>query len=118
MKVNDRDWSVTDTVTSPKEYIEKDDFYDVIDGGFDLNFDELPESKAALLEMIRNFDPADVKPVVRGEWIEGEYVGEVGDEIKWHCSSCGFAVLSDEHPAWRFCPDCGADMRKEAKDER
>lgn len=49
----------------------------------------------------------------KGEWIEGEYVGEVGYEIKWRCSSCGFAVLSEEYPAWHFCPNCGADMGDE-----
>lgn len=64
-----------------------------------------------VLHMLSTETPADVKPVVRGNWIEGEYVGDVGDEIKWHCSSCGFAVLSDEYPAWHFCPTCGVDMR-------
>jgi rubrerythrin len=66
---------------------------------------------------LEKITPADVKPVVRGEWVEGEYVGEVGYEIKWHCSSCGFAVLSEEYPAWHYCPNCGADMRKEANDD-
>jgi rubrerythrin len=67
--------------------------------------------------VLHNLEPADVKPVVSGEWIEGVYVGEVGDEIEWHCSSCGFAVLSDEYPAWHFCPTCGADMREEVIDD-
>ena len=50
--------------------------------------------------------PADVRPVVHGEW-RGEY-----DE----CSICG-GSMSELTDAWRyygvrFCPWCGADMRK------
>lgn len=68
--------------------------------------------------------PADVKPVVRGEWIsKGENAFEWCD---YKCSVCGQApdyfVYGTEE--WgcgelpNFCPNCGADMRKEANDER
>lgn len=57
--------------------------------------------------------PADVKPVVRGEWKT--------DANGWYfCSECGhemfFTGTYDEEQ--RFCYYCGADMRKEANDER
>ena len=54
---------------------------------------------------------ADVKPVVRGEWIKKDD----GVCWWWECSNCG------ERPLRRyktdvlsnFCPNCGADMRGE-----
>ena len=51
--------------------------------------------------------PADVKPVVRGEWIE--------DGCITQCSECG---EPKRFPHWTVCPNCGAEMRKEADDER
>ena len=51
---------------------------------------------------------ADVRPVVRGEWIDnGRYKAPT-------CSNCGSGCLlnyeSDYHES-DFCPHCGADMR-------
>ena len=65
---------------------------------------------------------ADVKPVVRGEWVDDK-----GNVVPWDemntdcpagscsCSVCGdWLTASDEYPArGRFCPNCGADMRGE-----
>lgn len=55
--------------------------------------------------------PAEVKPVVKGEWVEFEqralghtYLCSVCQTIHWGISN--------------FCPNCGADMRKEANDGR
>lgn len=53
---------------------------------------------------IKELSAADVRPVVRGEWI---------DECS--CSVChwtrvnedGFPLVTD----YNFCPNCGADMR-------
>ena len=51
---------------------------------------------------------ADVKPVVHGEWIElGKYI----DGYNWRCSVC----KRESTMAINFCPNCGADMRKEKK---
>ena len=50
---------------------------------------------------------ADVKPVVRGEWITAKDKGD----CCYRCSECGFmrdAYLLD---VANFCPNCGADMR-------
>ena len=56
---------------------------------------------------VDNLSPADVKPVVRGEWIDNGCVTE--------CSNCG---EPKRFPHWSFYPNCGADMREEANDER
>ena len=43
-----------------------------------------------------------------GEWI-GLYVGD--GEVKYECSVCGFIASGK----WKYCCECGADMRKESK---
>lgn len=53
----------------------------------------------------------NVRPVVRGEW---KNIG--GDE--WVCTACGFVISTEgswEKPEKKFCEDCGADMRGEAR---
>ena len=45
--------------------------------------------------------PADVRPVVRGEWID--------DGCITRCKYCG---EEKEFPHWRFCPNCGAYLRR------
>lgn len=68
-----------------------------------------------------NYEPApadDVRPEVRGRWIECDYVridshGNIVKDRKaaWCCSECRRAFKKEL--LWRgsFCPNCGADMR-------
>lgn len=57
-------------------------------------------------------EKADVRPVVRGKWIE-----EDDGTLFYRCSACGKAsyglfteiYMGDVH----YCPNCGADMRAE-----
>lgn len=49
---------------------------------------------------IARFPKADVKPVERGEWLEGSYMQP--------CSVCKYRGRK----SWHYCPNCGADMRK------
>lgn len=59
---------------------------------------------------------ADVRPVVRGKWIDrdDDYYGW----NMWACSACGEEfVLTEGTPDmndYHFCPNCGADMREES----
>jgi hypothetical protein len=61
--------------------------------------------------------PADVKPVVRGEWEiiptdeDGNPLKNSNNEIYFGCSVCKESVW--ERRTLNFCPNCGADMRKE-----
>lgn len=63
-----------------------------------------------LVRSIQNCETADVRPNVRGKWVETESVFHV--EKIYKCSECG-------HEAWGesectdFCGGCGADMRGE-----
>ena len=51
--------------------------------------------------------PADVRPVIRGRWINEERVGF--GSVEAECSNCGRRMIYN--PAWRCCPWCMADMR-------
>lgn len=61
------------------------------------------------------YQAADVRPVVRGKWID-RYDKYYGWNM-WACSACGEEfVLTDGTPdmnEYHFCPNCGADMREE-----
>ena len=53
---------------------------------------------------------ADMRPVVRGKWIWR------GFNIK--CPFCKFEPQFDStEPLYNYCPNCGADMRKQPKEE-
>lgn len=75
---------------------------------------------ATALELIRSIPPADVKPVVRGEWMEPEgsecvhaFAGEVSISLpSKKCSVCGHLAVT--FPKSNFCPNCGAAMTEEA----
>lgn len=53
-------------------------------------------------------------PIKHGKWI----INENDPERDTQCSICGF-VLDDwiQGAFYNFCPNCGADMRKETENE-
>lgn len=64
-----------------------------------------PRSVAAIKEM----KPADVRPVVRGQWVR-HYCDDDGVPDGWSCDRCKeWYVFGPSKP--NFCPNCGADMR-------
>ena len=55
---------------------------------------------------------ADVRPVVRGQWVESKSIMDV-----IYCSECGFRTIYGAMPDglgrnYSYCPNCGADMRE------
>lgn len=72
--------------------------------------DDLPY-KASVKRVLIQAPAADVRPVVRGQWVSPRPDSEM-------CSCCGtrfyisalFAVGGNDEP--NFCPNCGADMRE------
>lgn len=67
-------------------------------------FDALYDADAITVKGInifRNFPTADVRPVVRGKWVDEPIKG-----IWYHCSVCQGRF----DYAWHFCPNCGAKM--------
>lgn len=60
--------------------------------------------------VVRDFPPADVRPIVHGKWIEcfEDWRKQIaGDK----CSACGFEHYGTNISHYHFCPNCGADMR-------
>ena len=76
------------------------------------NGDESTE--AWIQSNLRKLPSADVRPVVRGKWIDRDdkYYGW----NMWACSACGEEfVLTEGTPDmndYHFCPNCGARMEE------
>jgi len=83
------------------EYIERDklpqkkELNSYLDADFSAGWN-------ACLNNIKNIPAADVRPVVRGHWIDGT------------CSNCGFFTDVVMSRFFSYCPNCGADIREES----
>ena len=63
---------------------------------------------------IYSIPAADVRPVVRGKWVDD---WETGCS---ECSACHDGFLWEDYDGvdeWHYCPQCGADMRPEPPKE-
>lgn len=66
------------------------------------------------LELLKNMEPADARPVVRGKWIRGNESRTSPTKDSYICSVCGEKTLSGfcgNPEKTNFCPNCGADCR-------
>lgn len=70
-------------------------------------------SREDAADCIRYMDAADVAPVVHGRWVEKE---KYTFGIMYDCSLCENRILDNGH-SWNYCPNCGAKMDGERKDE-
>lgn len=63
---------------------------------------------------------ADVAPVVHGEWIlVGTNEHDYETSVEEKCSLCGrYVYRYDTEPQDNFCPNCGADMRRESEESK
>lgn len=62
-------------------------------------------SESFIRSVIEQIPTADVRPVLRGEWLEPD-----DDYGYLECSVCEERSPNDER--WNFCPNCGAYMRE------
>ena len=76
------------------EYIEREKIWPA------LNAACVPYNRATA-KAIESIPAADVRPVVRGHWIDGA------------CSNCGLFTDIVMSRFFSYCPNCGADMRDE-----
>lgn len=87
------------------EYIERDKVMDAL----------LHEQYGYLCEdSINSIPAADVVPVVRGKWVrhtDTRFGRKLNDCIE--CNCCGIWFSTENMIRRSFCPNCGADMRKE-----
>ena len=64
----------------------------------------------AIDAIVDNEDTVDAVPVRRGRWVMIE-----GELAFWDkCSECGKKILH-RTPYYDFCPNCGANMRKDGE---
>lgn len=104
-----------------KEYIERDKILPAIEA-----YIELPTAYENIERVIGDIPPADVAPVVHGEWewyekwipSTTEHPAEC-QAFGWRCGNCkrdaqdmGFGYWDDptEKPLMIYCPVCGAKM--------
>ena len=64
----------------------------------------------------------DAVPVVRGEWIRMDETQALLS-VEWKCSQCGQeirvdGILTANGAGWKYCPNCGCDMRGERDGEK
>ena len=95
------------------EWIKKSDVLDLIEKIHPIDFGSIfdYEEHRAVGECLREVRQGvksiladDVVEVMRGEWIEGKSPEK--------CSLCG----KKGFPDWKYCPNCGADMREDEHD--
>mgnify|MGYP006932843021 CR=1 FL=1 len=96
--------------------IDGDALIELINGGYDLDFDEVPETKRELLRMIMEQPTVDAEPVRHGKWIDEGYYADNTNVKAWHCSECNWHMLGYEDELFRYCPICGARMDKDETD--
>lgn len=75
--------------------------------------DVLRQAKETILNEIKNAPNVDVRENVYGEWIHSYHYGLALPEHK--CSVCGEWEYTDIKS--KFCPNCGADMRKKVNND-
>ena len=61
---------------------------------------------SVILRAVKNGKPYEERP--HGEWKYNPY----GYFVTYKCTNCGDFGME----TWHFCPNCGADMRKEGND--
>ena len=76
------------------------------------NETEREYTKDIILDFVADQPTIDAVPVVRGEWSPAF----TEEENVWKCSNCDdYWLLNNGTPfdnGMKFCPKCGADMRK------
>ena len=73
--------------------------------------------------VIEMMEVVDAEPVRHGKWIHGqevcrEYIGITLVLVQykhWECSACGYRT--EKEPIWKYCPNCGAKMDAQEKDD-
>lgn len=73
----------------------------------------LEDTKKAV-DAIQFMQDADVRPVVKAHWTDHRTIEHDGE---WYCTACGKEITiymgADREDRYKFCPNCGADMRED-----
>ena len=79
-----------------------------------------PEARINMIlaECVNKATEIDAAPVVRGEWVTTRTIIHDGEP---YCSLCGQEALAEygrhTYIKSNYCPNCGAKMESEGKDE-
>lgn len=75
------------------------------------------EKTAWIINRINHAPTIDAVPVVHGKWI-------YSNDFHWYtasCNKCGYQrrtdIKADGWNQWKFCPNCGARMDAERREE-
>ena len=73
-----------------------------------------------VIKLLQNEPTADVQEVKRGHWREGAFlkVSGLNNYPSVICSNCGITfcdIINNHDYMYRYCPNCGADMRGDAE---
>lgn len=74
---------------------------------------------SSVVAFINDIPSADVRPVVRGQWVDYpeclKYMNAYADDhiVCSACEEC-FSILDNDCERFNYCPNCGADMREES----
>lgn len=82
--------------------------------------------KSEIIGVIEEQPAADVRPNVRGEWVDFPTKNVSRNAILYRCSICGMQKFFETEQTmnvyittmseYKFCPNCGADMRKKGEE--
>lgn len=106
---------------SRKEFLEAIDERERIARKYvpDIQDDELRPTLKSIREFVRNRPGVDAEPVRRAQWKAANRRGTLCD--RYVCSECGNMVMQAEGYTYsctcNYCPNCGAKMEGETKDD-
>lgn len=103
------------------EYIKREDAikaFDNVDANVIQDYDDdngIGFSYRCVRNTLKDVPAADVAPVIHGTWVEGSFAWDETCGIcgyhEFTCSECGFDT-TDKYGLSRYCPDCGARMKR------
>lgn len=77
----------------------------------DTNSHERGLTLIGIAQLLDEQPTADVRENIKGEWTKE--AGYVAGDREWKCSVCGETFWNGSMDRYHFCPNCGADMRRE-----
>lgn len=94
------------------DYIKRSEAFNVIVSEMQSRGERTNFREAIVRQAIASIPAADVRENVRGKWICTK-VRALKDGEWAICSCCGSAEHVEYYGelTWKFCPECGADMR-------
>lgn len=80
---------------------------------FDYESEDVHFGLAVAKRIADKISTADVEEVKHGHWIK---YAKYSFGTMYDCSICSTRIIDDGH-SWHYCPNCGAKMDGERKDE-